>query len=91
MQRRHQKLVEVAPSPSLPDELRRQILDAALNLGKHLSYSNLGTVEFLVSPDNEQLPFAFIEVNPRLQVEHTVTEIVTDVDLVRTQLLIAAG
>ncbi|MCY4425969.1 MAG: carbamoyl-phosphate synthase large subunit [Halieaceae bacterium] len=91
LQRRHQKLVEVAPSPSLSGELRQQILDAAVSLGKHLSYSNLGTVEFLVSPNNEKTPFAFIEVNPRLQVEHTVTEVITDVDLVRTQLLIADG
>ena len=91
LQRRHQKLVEVAPSPSLTDDLRQQILNAAVNLGEHIRYSNLGTVEFLVSPGNEQLPFAFIEVNPRLQVEHTVTEVVTDVDLVRAQLLIADG
>ena len=91
LQRRHQKLVEVAPSPSLSDTLRQRILDAAVALGKRLRYSNLGTVEFLVSPDNETTPFAFIEVNPRLQVEHTVTEMVTDVDLVRTQLMIAAG
>lgn len=91
LQRRHQKLVEVAPSPSLADDLREQILNAALDLAKHLNYSNLGTVEFLVSPDNEAMPFAFIEVNPRLQVEHTVTESVTDIDLVRTQLLIAEG
>ena len=90
LQRRHQKLIEVAPSPSLDDELRQQILDAALTLGRHLNYSNLGTVEFLVSPNIEK-GFAFIEVNPRLQVEHTVTEMVTDVDLVRTQLLIADG
>ena len=91
LQRRHQKLIEVAPSPSLTVDLRQQILDAAVDLGKRLSYSNLGTVEFLVAPGNEQTPFAFIEVNPRLQVEHTVTEMVTDVDLVRTQLLIADG
>ena len=91
LQRRHQKLIEVAPSPSLAEDLREQILDAAVNLGRHIGYSNLGTVEFLVSPANEQMPFAFIEVNPRLQVEHTVTETVTDVDLVRTQLLIADG
>ena len=91
LQRRHQKLIEVAPSPSLTVDLRRQILDAAVDLGKRLDYSNLGTVEFLVSPGNEQTPFAFIEVNPRLQVEHTVTEMVTDVDLVRTQMLIADG
>ena len=91
LQRRHQKLIEVAPSPSLAEDLREQILDAAVNLGRHIGYSNLGTVEFLVAPANEQMPFAFIEVNPRLQVEHTVTETVTDVDLVRTQLLIADG
>lgn len=91
LQRRHQKLIEVAPSPTLTDELRQQILDAALKLGSHLDYANLGTVEFLVSPENKSMPFAFIEVNPRLQVEHTVTEIITDVDLVRTQLLIAMG
>lgn len=91
LQRRHQKLVEVAPSPSLSTDLRQQILDAAIKLGKHLNYSNLGTVEFLVDPDNEAMPFAFIEVNPRLQVEHTVTELITGVDLVRSQLLIAMG
>lgn len=91
LQRRHQKLVEVAPSPSLSDKLRQQILAAAISLGQHLDYANLGTVEFLVAPENEQMPFAFIEVNPRLQVEHTVTELITDVDLVCTQLLIAMG
>ena len=91
LQRRHQKLIEVAPSPSLTEDLRKQLLDAAVSLGKHLQYSNLGTVEFLVAPGNKQTPFAFIEVNPRLQVEHTVTEMVTDIDLVRAQLLIADG
>ncbi len=87
IQRRHQKLVEVAPSPGLETALRVRIIDAALRLAKALNYRSLGTFEFLVDGDE----FFFMEANPRLQVEHTVTEEVTGVDLVATQLRIAAG
>ncbi|GAB3278900.1 acetyl-CoA carboxylase family protein [Parasphingorhabdus pacifica] len=87
VQRRHQKLVEVTPGPGLSAELRAEVLAAAVRLGESVHYSGLGTVEFLISGDR----FAFIEVNPRLQVEHTVTEEVTGVDLVRTQLALAGG
>ena len=92
LQRRNQKLIEIAPSPSLTPQLRRQITDAALKLAAAAKYDNLGTFEFLVdaSDPEEGAFFAFIEANPRLQVEHTVTEEVTGVDLVGTQLQIAA-
>jgi pyruvate carboxylase len=89
VQRRHQKVVEVAPSINLPDDLRRQICDAAANLCRSVSYRSAGTVEFLV--DLDRGAFYFIEVNPRIQVEHTVTEMITGIDLVRSQILIAAG
>ncbi len=88
VQRRHQKVVEVAPSLSLSEELRQQIFNAAVTLCKKVKYVNAGTVEFLVTPDGE---FYFIEVNPRIQVEHTVTEMITGIDIVQTQLLIANG
>jgi pyruvate carboxylase len=87
VQRRHQKVVEVAPSVSITDELRLQICDAAIKLMKNVDYLNAGTVEFLVT----QKDFYFIEVNPRVQVEHTVTEMVTGVDIVQTQILVAEG
>lgn len=87
VQRRHQKVVEVAPSVSLPDNLREQICEAAVDLMRQIQYVNAGTVEFLVS-GNE---FYFIEVNPRVQVEHTITEMITGVDIVKTQILIADG
>jgi pyruvate carboxylase len=87
VQRRHQKVVEVAPCVSLTDELRNRICGAAVQLMKKVDYLNAGTVEFLVS-GNE---FFFIEVNPRVQVEHTITEMITGVDIVRTQILIAEG
>ncbi|WP_144548789.1 pyruvate carboxylase [Bacillus sp. X1(2014)] len=87
VQRRHQKVVEVAPSVSISDELRKRICDAAVKLMKNINYLNAGTVEFLVSGND----FYFIEVNPRVQVEHTVTEMVTGVDIVQTQILIAEG
>ncbi|WP_163530343.1 pyruvate carboxylase [Halobacillus ihumii] len=87
VQRRHQKVVEVAPSVSLPEGLREKICDAAVTLMKNVNYVNAGTVEFLVSNDE----FYFIEVNPRVQVEHTITEMITGVDIVQTQILIAEG
>ncbi|MCE4956899.1 pyruvate carboxylase [Macrococcoides caseolyticum] len=87
VQRRHQKVVEVAPSVGLSDDLRMRICDAAVQLMKNIRYVNAGTVEFLVSGD----AFYFIEVNPRVQVEHTITEMVTGVDIVKTQILIADG
>jgi acetyl/propionyl-CoA carboxylase alpha subunit len=93
IQRRNQKLIEIAPSPSLTPGLRTRILDAALKLASAARYDNLGTFEFLVdaSDAEEGAFFAFIEANPRLQVEHTVTEEVMGIDLVATQLRIAAG
>ncbi|WP_027408266.1 pyruvate carboxylase [Anoxybacteroides tepidamans] len=87
VQRRHQKVVEVAPSVSLSDALRRDICEAAVKLMKNVGYVNAGTVEFLVSGDQ----FYFIEVNPRIQVEHTITEMVTGIDIVQSQILIAEG
>ncbi len=88
VQRRHQKVVEVAPSISLDDQLRNAIFDAAIALCKNVKYVNAGTVEFLVTGTGE---FYFIEVNPRIQVEHTITEMITGIDIVQTQLLIANG
>jgi acetyl-CoA carboxylase, biotin carboxylase subunit len=88
IQRRRQKLIEEAPAPGLKPELRQQIHDAALRLGRALKYRSLGTVEFLL--DNQDR-FFFIEVNPRIQVEHPVTEMVTGVDIVREQISIALG
>ena len=87
VQRRHQKVVEVAPSISLGEKLRHQICDAAVQLMTHVGYINAGTVEFLVEGEN----FYFIEVNPRVQVEHTITEMITGVDIVTAQILIAEG
>ncbi|MCG7340466.1 pyruvate carboxylase [Staphylococcus auricularis] len=87
VQRRHQKVLEVAPSVALEDDLRTRICDAAVHLMKHIKYVNAGTVEFLVSGDE----FFFIEVNPRVQVEHTITEMITGIDIVKTQLLVAQG
>lgn len=89
VQRRHQKLVEIAPSPTLDAEIREQMCAAAVSLGRKLSYSGLGTIEFLL--DAESGKFFFIEANARLQVEHTVTEEVTGVDLVQAQVRIASG
>ena len=93
IQRRNQKLIEVAPSPSLNDGLRARIIQAAKQLAAAANYDNLGTFEFLVDGDarGEGLSFAFIEANPRLQVEHTVTEEVLGVDLVQAQLAVADG
>lgn len=87
IQRRHQKVVEIAPSHSISQELRNRICDAAVKLMKNVSYINAGTVEFLVAGDD----FYFIEVNPRIQVEHTITEMITGVDIVHAQIKVAAG
>jgi acetyl/propionyl-CoA carboxylase alpha subunit/acetyl-CoA carboxylase carboxyltransferase component len=91
LQRRFQKLVEIAPSPSLPDSLRARITHAALRMAKDVNYRGLGTFEFLVDTESTALPFVFIEANPRLQVEHTVTEAVTGLDLVQLQIAVADG
>ncbi|ONK23922.1 pyruvate carboxylase [Bacillus sp. VT-16-64] len=87
VQRRHQKVVETAPCVSLSDDMRERICDAAVTLMINVGYINAGTVEFLVS-GNE---FYFIEVNPRIQVEHTITEMITGIDIVQSQILIAEG
>jgi pyruvate carboxylase len=89
IQRRHQKVVEVAPAPALDPALRQRILDAALAVGRAVRLDNAGTVEFLVDADKGD--FYFIEVNPRIQVEHTVTEEVTGYDVVKCQILVAQG
>lgn len=92
LQRRNQKIVEIAPCPTLSPKLRTKIADAALRIAKEVNYLSLGTFEFLVEePEGDGATFVFMEVNPRLQVEHTVTEEVTGVDLVRTQIEIASG
>ncbi len=92
VQRRNQKLIEVAPSPSLSEALRARIIEAAKQLAAAAHYDNLGTFEFLVDGEaGHEAAFAFIEANPRLQVEHTVTEEVLGVDLVKSQLAVAAG
>ncbi|MCG8587370.1 MAG: pyruvate carboxylase, partial [Pirellulales bacterium] len=89
VQRRHQKVVEIAPSPNLDPKVREAICEAAVEIGRQVDYENAGTVEFLVDRDTNE--FYFIEVNPRVQVEHTVTEEVTGVDVVKSQILIAQG
>ena len=93
IQRRHQKLVEIAPAPGLPDGLRQRLVTAATTLAASVRYDNIGTFEFLVDASalSAESPFAFIEANPRLQVEHTVTEEVYGVDLVAIQLELAGG
>ncbi|MFI8287914.1 pyruvate carboxylase [Streptomyces sp. NPDC085614] len=88
VQRRHQKVIELAPAPNLDPELRRRICDDAVRFARRIGYRNAGTVEFLLDRDGNHV---FIEMNPRIQVEHTVTEEVTDIDLVQSQLRIAAG
>ncbi len=89
VQRRYQKLVEEAPAPGLPDRLREQIRAAGVRFGHHLGYRGLGTVEFLV--DREKGDFFFLEMNARIQVEHPVTEAITDLDLVAEQISVAEG
>ena len=93
VQRRNQKVVEIAPAPGLPDSLRTQLIDAAVRFASKEGYTNLGTFEFLIdtSGQGHDLPFVFIEANARLQVEHTVTEEVTGVDLVQAQIRLADG
>ncbi len=89
LQRRHQKLVEFAPAPGLDPALRDRIIDSALTLAAEVNYQGIGTFEFLVEPDQDR--FYFMEANPRVQVEHTVTEQVTGVDLLQSQIWLAAG
>ena len=89
VQRRHQKVVEVAPASKMDFQLRKDICEAAKRLMAEAGYFNAGTVEFLVDDDSRK--FYFIEVNPRVQVEHTVTEMVTGIDIVRSQIQIAMG
>ncbi|OGX84036.1 pyruvate carboxylase [Hymenobacter glacialis] len=89
VQRRFQKVVEVAPAMNLPDHQRHLLYEYALRIGRAVGYDNVGTVEFLVNPEHDRI--YFIEVNPRIQVEHTVTEMITGIDLIKTQIFIAAG
>jgi len=89
VQRRHQKVVEVAPAANLPASIRGELCDGAVQLARKANYRNAGTVEFLYDVDSRK--WYFIEVNPRIQVEHTVTEMITGIDLVRSQILVAQG
>ncbi|MEO5915627.1 MAG: pyruvate carboxylase [Luteolibacter sp.] len=89
VQRRYQKVVEVAPAVNLDPKVRKELCDAAVALAKGIGYDNAGTVEFLYDMDKND--WFFIEMNPRIQVEHTVTECVTGIDLVRSQILVSAG
>ena len=94
IQRRNQKIVEIAPSPGLAPAMRDRLTGAAVRMAKDVRYDNLGTFEFLVNADtsaSDEAGFAFIEANPRLQVEHTVTEEVTGIDLVKLQIQLASG
>jgi pyruvate carboxylase len=88
VQRRHQKVVEIAPAKDLPAEVRDAILNDAVRLAKSVNYRNAGTAEFLVDQQNR---YYFIEINPRIQVEHTITEEITGIDIVAAQIQIAAG
>ena len=87
-QRRHQKLIEESPAPNLPAEAREAMCAAAVRLIKQADYTNAGTVEFIVDQENH---FYFIEVNARIQVEHPVTEMVTGIDLIKSQIMVASG
>ena len=88
VQRRHQKVVEYAPAFTVPNEVREEIFSSSIRLVKHVGYRNAGTLEFLV--DDQNHPY-FIEMNPRIQVEHTVSEMVTGIDIVQSQIMIAEG
>jgi len=88
IQRRYQKIIEESPSPTLTPEVRQQICEAAVKIGKEIGYNNAGTIEFLVDKDQN---FYFLEMNTRIQVEHPVTELVTGIDIVGEQILIASG
>ena len=89
VQRRHQKVIEIAPSVGLPEDVRKELCEAAVKIAKSIGYYNAGTVEFLLDLDSHD--WFFIEMNPRIQVEHTVTEVITGIDIVRAQILIAEG
>lgn len=89
VQRRHQKVVEIAPSVGLDEKVRNELCGAAASLAREIGYDNAGTVEFLLDLDRKE--WFFIEMNPRIQVEHTVTEVITGIDLVRSQILVAQG
>ena len=88
VQRRHQKVVEYAPAFTVPEEVRQRIFESSIRLVKHVGYRNAGTLEFLV--DDQNNPY-FIEMNPRIQVEHTVSEMVTGIDIVQSQIMVAEG
>ena len=88
IQRRYQKIIEESPSPTLNDEVRQKMGRTAVKIGKAIGYNNAGTIEFLVDKD---LNYYFLEMNTRVQVEHPVTEMVTGIDIVKEQILIAAG
>ena len=89
VQRRHQKVIEIAPSVALEARVRRELCEAAVKIAREINYDNAGTVEFLIDLDTNE--WFFIEMNPRIQVEHTVTEVITGIDLVRAQILVAQG
>src|SRR5207247_2522890 len=89
VQRRHQKVVEIAPSVGLDEKVRHDLCESAARMAKEVGYDNAGTIEFLYDLDRND--WFFIEMNPRIQVEHTVTEVITGIDLVRSQILVAQG
>jgi len=89
VQRRHQKVIEIAPSVNLPEQVRKELCEAAVQIATSIGYYSAGTVEFLLDLDTHE--WFFIEMNPRIQVEHTVTEVITGIDIVRSQILIAEG
>jgi len=89
VQRRHQKVIEIAPSIGLPEAVRRELCEAAVKIARAIGYYSAGTVEFLLDLDTHE--WFFIEMNPRIQVEHTVTEVITGIDIVRSQILVAEG
>ena len=90
VQRRHQKVIEIAPSVGLPESVRHALCESAVRLAQEIRYDNAGTLEYLVNADDPS-EWYFIEMNPRIQVEHTVTEIITGVDIVRSQILVSQG